>query len=264
MSAPEHDRLREGLRRAVDASASRDLDLDVVLDESRRSRRRRRNAIAGGTASVAALIATVGLVGGLAGLGGPAMTTADAPIAGSAQELAPQTESQEADVAPRDGNEAGDVALGRLAAMNRCGEPVVPSTGADAGSPLTVTVSATAPVAAGSTGDATVTLTNAGEDTVEGSLRMTPSVAVVDADGTVVGMRPDASALSASVPVDLAPGESLELPATVEAVHCLSGRAPSALAPGDYRLTATVVVLPDDSARPALTAVAPLAPLRIE
>lgn len=262
MSAPEDGRLRDGLRRAADASDPPALDLDAVLGESRRLRRRRRNAIAGGIASAAALVATIGLVGGLAGLGGPGMTTADAPVMGSAQEIAPESEGREAAIAPRDDTGGDDVALGRLAAMNRCGEPAVPATDR-ASSPLVVTVSADAPVVAGSTGDATVTVTNAGDLVVEGTLGMMPAIAVVDADGTVVGLRPDSTAPT-SAPVALEPGESVELAATVEAVHCLAGRAPTALAPGDYTIAATVFVIRDDEAGPALTAVSPRAPLRVE
>lgn len=262
MSAPEQD-LREELRRAADASGAGAIDVDAVLEQSRRSRRRRRTALLGGTTAVAALLTTAGLLGGLAGLVVPSATTADAPVVGSTEELAPRTEGQETAVAPRDEAVRGDVALGRLEAMNHCGAPVVPATDETQG-PLSVTVRPDAPVAAGSTGDAIVTVTNASRTTIEGSIQMAPSVAVADADGTVVALRADAAALPASRSVDLAPGESIELRAGIEAVRCSIGRAPSALPSGDYALSASVVVVPEDAAQPVLVAVSPLVPFLVE
>lgn len=279
MSAPDQGRLRDELRRAADASSPPEIDVDAVVRASRVSRRRRRSAVAGGTAAVAALLGTAGLVAGLAGLaGGPATTTADAPIAASAPELAPTdgelTETgptgseradagQESAVAPRDEPSPGDVALGRLDARNRCGAPVVPATDSSQ-SPLSVTVRPDGRVSAGSTGQATVTVTNTGDLAVDGVLRTAPSIAVADAEGIVVGLRPDAAALPASRTIGLGPGESVELRADIEAVHCLSGRAPSALAPGGYWLTASVVMDSGDPSQPPLVAVSPLVRLVVE
>ncbi|WP_308799714.1 hypothetical protein [Agromyces silvae] len=272
MSAPEQDRLREALRRAADASGTRELDADAVIEASRRSRRRRRNAVLGGTTAVAALVATAGLIGGLAGVVGPS-TTADAPVA--ANGLVPATEGQEMAVAPRDEASHGDVALGRLSAMNQCGAPILAAPGTSEGSDasdasdasvgaLTATVRPDAAVTGGSTGEATVTLTNTGTDRIEGSLRMAPAIAIADADGTVVAMRPDADPLRASEPVDLSPGESVELPAAIEAVRCLTARVPTALPPGGYTLAASVVVVPDDPQQPDIVVLSPLAPLTVE
>ncbi|MDR5701814.1 DUF4232 domain-containing protein [Agromyces aerolatus] len=263
MSAPDQDRLREALRRAADASGTRTPDLDGVLDASRRERRRRRNGILGGTAAVASLVATAGLVSGLAGLAGPAATTADAPVMGSVQELAPQTEGQESGVAPRDEPAAADAALGRLSTLARCGEPIPAATDASA-APLRLTVRPIGAVAAGSTGEAILTLTNTGQDPVEGALGVAPSVAVADQDGTVVATRPDADQSAAGEPVDLAPGESMELSAAIEAVRCTPGRAPTALPRGEYTLSASVTIVPDDAALPALVAVSPLVPLAVD
>jgi len=265
MSAPNEGPLRDELRRRADASHPGRIDLDEVLERSRSARRRRRSTVTGGVASAAAILVAVGVVGSLAGVGGAGSTTADAPVSSELREVAPASpdEDQQTGVAPRDEPPSGDLALGPLAARNRCGAPVVAATDAST-SPLSVSVRTDGPLPAGDTSEAEVVLTNVGAATVEGALRAPPSVAVADEDGTVVGLRADAAAWPASVPVRLAPGESIELSAAVEAVSCAAGRVPTPLAAGAYQLTATVVVFPDDTAQAVLVAAAPPVPLRIE
>jgi len=263
MSAPDEGPLRDELRRRADASRPGHIDLDEVLERSRSARRRGRNAVAGGVASAAAVLVAVGVVGSIAGVGGAGTTTADAPVSSELREVAPASPDEPTGVAPRDQPSSGDVALGPLAARNRCGAPVVAATDVSTAT-LAVSVHADGPLPAGETTEAEVVLTNVGAATVEGALRAAPSVAVADGDGTVVGLRADAAAWPASLPVRLAPGESVELSAAVEAVSCAAGRVPTPLAAGAYQLTATVVVFPDDPAQAALVAAAPLVPLRIE
>lgn len=274
MSAPDQERLRAELRAAAERSAGASIDLDTVLDESRRARRRRRNGIAGGATAVAALVAAIGLTGALSGIQGPVATTADAPAFDAP---APITESAPADgdreaadgdreaaVAPRDGVEAGELALGSLAQLNRCGEPAVPATDASA-SALRVEVDVAGVLVPGGGSTAEVTVVNSGDTAVEGALSATPSLAVVE-EGGVVWVTNDAVS-TAMEPIDLAPGESAQLTAAVEARVCSAhggGRLPDALAPGEYGVSASVVFVPAGDASRALVLVSPLAPLTVE
>jgi hypothetical protein len=267
MSAPDQERLRAELHAAAERSAGASVDLDTVLEESRRARRRRRNGIAGGATAVAALVAAIGLTGVLSEIQGPVATTADAPAfeaPASNTESSPADGARESAVAPRDGDQAGDLALGSLAQLNRCGEPVVPATDATA-SPLLVEVDVDDVLLAGGSANAVVTVMNTGETDITGAFRSTPSIAVVE-DGSVVWLSNEAAAGAATEPVELAPGESAEFMAPVEARVCSShgGRLPSALAPGEYAVSASVVFVPAGEEGSVLQLVSPVAPLTVE
>jgi hypothetical protein len=256
MSAPDPQRLRDELRHAAEGSAGASIDLPAVLDGSRRARRRRRTAIAGGTTAVAALLVAAALTGGLSAIAPPASTTADAPA------VAPADAGREAAVAPRDGGEAGDVALGELDLLYRCGA-AVPMTADAAASPLHVDVAVADDLSSGGSTMAVVTLTNTGAMPVVGTVVQTPSVAVVE-DDAVVWLSNDAVTDPATQAVELGPGQSAELMAPVEARVCTSpgGRLPDALVPGEYGLSATVVFTADGAGETTLL-VSPVVPLAV-
>jgi hypothetical protein len=241
MSAPEtrgtDDGLGERLHRAADAATPRPIDVDAVLAASRGRRRTRRTAVLGAAATVAVLLAAGGLATAVNVLG-PKSASDSALVSESAADSVPEAAT-------------GDASGIRLAApekVNLCGAPVAAATDAS-GSGLVVTVEPPAALAPGATGDARVTLTNAGPQPVAGDLRVAPALTVA-ADG-VTRWHTNGVVAYALVPVTLEPGGSVELTGPVSAVACgdadeLAEAFPPglpALAPGDYAVTAVVMFI---------------------
>lgn len=263
MSAPETsgpDRgLGEGLRRAADAATPRPIDIDRVLAASRGRRRSRRSAALGVAATAAVLLAAGGLATAVNVLG---------PNAASDSAL---TSESAADTAPEAGSEAGTDASGiRLAApekVNLCGAPVATATDAS-GSGLVVTVEPPAALAPGATGDARVTVTNAGSTPVAGDLRVAPALTV--AGSGITRWHTNGVVADTLTPVTLEPGASTTLDGPVTAVACssddeLAEAFPPALpplVPGDYAVTAVVMFI-DHETGAVEYLVSPLAPLPV-
>jgi len=252
MSAPEPgDGLADGLKRAADAATPRAVDLDAVLAASRARRRARRTAIVGGVGAVAAVLVVGGLVFGLRGGPGGDATTAGAPAeAPTAGESAGTEAGQGADAGQGAGDEqgAGDASV-RLAApehVNRCGSAVVPE-GFSAGTPLEVSVEPpVAPVAPGGAASVVVTVTNTGDDVVEGELSRAPAITVAEVD--VVVWHSSGTSEAGSQHVSLGPGESVSLAGLFVAQRCTAADDDGTelptdlppLAPGPYALAASV------------------------
>ncbi|QAY74490.1 hypothetical protein ET445_15310 [Agromyces protaetiae] len=236
-----------------------------MLAASRRSRSARRRAIVGGTLAVAGVVVVGGLTFGAVRLGGAASSSgsaADAPVEapGSGESFADPTGGvdsggEEAGIAPRDPVPAPDVALDPLATFARCGAPSPAPQGdsADGGEdvaarPLRVSIAPIGSVAPGAATTVAVTVRNAAETPLVGSIRTAPVLAVADGAGLVVAHSP-ADGFGAARDIRLAPGASLELSATLTAVRCSptgDQRADQPLDPGAYTVRATVVLVPLD------------------
>ncbi|SFR87076.1 hypothetical protein SAMN05428970_3389 [Agromyces sp. CF514] len=244
--------ISRALAREADAGAGRPVDLDAVLRASRAQRHRRRRAVVGVTASVAGLLVVGALAFGVGSLGGGVSTTAgsSADSAESASEPASEdagTGHGPAFVAPQDGEQFGtDGLVVGPDALNRCGGPVAPATRASDG-PLTAAVlTPIDPVAPGEQGVVRVRVSNTGTAVVEGSVREEPSITVSDAGTTV--WHPAASIGDGVVPVQLAPGEHVDLQGGFAAASCTAAdeqdgtiaAALPPLAPGAYELSAVV------------------------
>lgn len=259
MSAPDPNTIGDTLKRAADATTPTSIDIDEVLRRSRARRRARRTAVLSTTGAVAAVLVVGGLMLGLQRIGGP--TTADAPVMESAESADAATDAA--------AGEAPDDESRRLMApedVNRCGVPVAEATDV-ATSPLTVDVDApAAPVRPGTSGPATVTVTNSGTDVVTGTIHIDAPLTVAESGVTVWNHGPvlDVGVLT----IDLAPGESATVPGAFETRSCdpaPEGRTAPALAPplepGDYGLSAIVTFTAPDGAISYL--ISPLAPFAV-
>jgi hypothetical protein len=232
------------------------IDVDAVL---RRARARRRPrviaAVSGGVLAVAAIAAPVVAVSLPHSAAMTAGSAASAPDTSPGGESAPGTRSLTASPAE---------------ALQRCGAPLAQPEPAVSGlvatvSPLTATV--------GERGvPVEVTLTNTGTTRVTGSAAATAAIALSRGDGTVIWHTSGPTPLVA-VTVDLAPGASLRLGATLQPVVCTAsdetaaatgGALPRDLpdaAPGDYRISAAIAFMPDGGTAAVVTG--PTAPLTI-
>lgn len=242
---PDPDELRRALRADASNAEGARLDLDEVLARSRRERRRRRTTLVGGTAAAVAVLA----IGGIALTGGLGLnagsTTADAPASSSADTDA-ETEGQSlpsTGVAPADEPPEEELVLRPVDRLNACGAPPVGATapGADG---LTISIASVGRLDAGGSAQATVVLTNTGETRYRGELFAGPALTIADEV-----TRWHTSGLEAvRTPLELAPGASVELAATLRAVRCdddaslADPGALPALAPGEYRLSAAVAL----------------------
>lgn len=262
MSAPDPNGLGDTLKRAADAATPRQLDLDAVLRASRARRRTRRSAVVGGIGAAAAVVLVGGgLMAGLQGLGGP--TTANAPTSFQSAESGDAAR----DAAEDGGDEAASQAFVAPWLVNRCGASVAAPTDT-ATSPLTVAVDPPAtPVRPATTNPVAVTITNSGQDVVEGMLHLDAPLTVAASGVTVwnQGLVPDVGPL----PVSLGPGESASLEGSFETRSCdeageLDGTAPAlapGLDPGEYGLSAIVSFTAPDGAITYL--ISPLAPISV-
>jgi hypothetical protein len=241
MSAdPRHQRSDDELRRALaDAPAPGTLDAGEVI---RRARHRRRLSTVA-TTGVAAL-AVVAIVG----IGATALDWMPRP----------SSDSTVAADSARDGEEAGSMeeqfsaeadgsTLTAPASPHPCGLP--PSAPGPGDSDLALTASFE-PRAGGGTAilEGVVTLLNAGDSDIYAEVLGQPIVALAR-DGVTVS-RTEGEPGTGTIAVTLAPGESLDIDATLAAVACATGvtsgsPAGSPLTAGDYDIAAAVLVSQD-------------------
>ncbi|GAA1748739.1 hypothetical protein [Agromyces humatus] len=203
------------LHAAADAPTPRAIDIDAMLGASRAKRRARRTAVIGGAGALAAVLAVGGLVFGMQGGGMLGATTADStPESGSVAESAP-------DVAD-DGDESGPVDAQSTLDMPYCGAPVDSTTDA-ATAPLSVRLVLPETVEPGTSVDVDVIVTNDGDATVSGTIRGAPGIEIDD-DRVLVWHSSDPAGLATTL--ELAPGEALRLPGSLETRRCRFGDEP--------------------------------------
>lgn len=219
---PTEDDLRT-LLASVDAP--KPIDADAVI---RRSRLRRLPAQLGVGAVGVLAVAGVGV------LALPALTPP--PHQTAMSEPAPALES----------NESADTGIQSLKrdpfAYLTCGATVPESTGSMYGLDAVFD-------------GATFTITNASPDRVTGTFGV-PSVTVTQ-DGVTVSHSGRAVIMIANM-LDLAPGQSMQLPISVPTTACVPGEeepGPDPLPPGDYEVIVSIDFVPDvpDPDLPALT-----------
>lgn len=262
MSADDPNGIRGGLKRAADGAAPRAIDLDAVLTASRARRRAGRTSVVGAGSAAATLLAVGGLVMGLQGTGLLSTTAGSDPDSAITAESPMQAREESAD------GFASETSLAPPEKVNPCGAPVAEATDAAAGS-LSVAVEPIAAVPTGGVGSARVTVTNPGSATVAGEVRIAPAMTIAD-DGVTV-WHSNGAVSPATIPVALAPGESIQLEGRVEAVACTAAEEVAEafppglppLTPGPYAVTAIVVFVADGTSAPEYL-IAPLAPLTVQ
>jgi len=254
---PTEAELRAWLHEGDLGSPAREADAGSVI---RRSRRRRlpRQLAAGGTLTLA--IAGIG-VAGFTGLRGVPM---GASVNDASTESAPEAfDGQDAD------NPAGGDAIQAVPAsqLNTCGDSIADL---DSNTVLVLETRFTPSVPAdGQSVDGTVTLTNTGTERITGTTAATPAI-TLSQDGEVL-WHSNGPMIMMVVEVDLAPGESLEYPASFTAVRCAAEDELSesfrddlpALVAGRYELSAAIDFL-DAGGSPLPTVTGPRSPLTLD
>jgi hypothetical protein len=241
----------EGSERPADDGRNARLDAATII---RRSRRRRlpRQIGAGGVLTLAVAGISVASVTGLKTLGpnvfgapGAAQSSVDSGGVAPADEGAEQPQDAARDIISADG-------------INRCGDTVAAVPANRFGLVLTPRFPAEAP-ATGAPVAGSVTLSNTGTHSIAGTTTVSPSVTISE-DGVVVW---HTSYQPAGTALNLAPGQSVELPATFTPVRCTAQddrpdgfRAGlPALAPGQYRISVLLgiygVALDNSSSQPS-------------
>jgi len=237
---PTEDDLRAMFdrERTVDAAGTAGLDAKQVIRRSRARRLPKQLAAGGAGALVLASVTVLSLQSMNLGT---SQQAADAPM---------MQESGEGEF----GGDADDSAISakRMPAdrLNVCGQPVAELGSSQFGLVLDVVFPASAPAASDRI-DGMVMLTNTSADTVAGTLYTNPAI-TLSQDGIVVWHTNGPADLVATR-VDLAPGASLQVPASFEPVRCgpedeqlESFRADLPLAgAGTYELSAAADFSPD-------------------
>jgi hypothetical protein len=230
------DRFREG------SEPSGKIDVDAVLRRAR-ARRRPRVILAGaGSVLAIAAIAVPATIGSFA-----SPITGTALVAGgNGGDESGYSQPESAPAPDSDGGGPADAALDRPPAekLNLCSAPVAEVAPAENGLVLSVE-----PVTA-SAGDhgipTIVTMTNTGAVTVSGTTPGLPSMTLSRGDITLWHSNGPQTLIA--VEVDLAPGESMQYPATFEPVRCAAEDDSAEtfradlpeLGPGVYQLSAAI------------------------
>ena len=187
------------------------IDVDAVLRRAR-ARRRPRVLLAGaGSVLAIAAIAVPATIGSFA-----RPVTDSTTIAGDSGEYAQPEGAADGDAAG--GTEQGDASVGRAPAekLNLCSAPVAEVAPAENGLVLTVE-----PVTASATDHGIptiVTMTNTGSVPVSGTTGGRPAMTL--SKGGITLWHSNGPQTMIAIPVELAPGESLQYPATFEPVRC--------------------------------------------
>ncbi|MEO7005998.1 MAG: hypothetical protein ABI275_07395 [Terrimesophilobacter sp.] len=236
---PTESELREWLHGdGSEPPAHRGLDIGQII---RRSKRRRlpRQVGAGGVMTLAVAGIAVGGVTGLKAFFPGASTTSGASqsLDRGGSELAPAQDSGAGTPAPR---------------LARCGRPVASVPPNSFGLVLTPQFPSSAP-ANGEPVTGTVTLTNTGTATVTGSTAA--AAAIMASQQGIVLWHSNGPTILLAKTVDLAPGQSVEYPASFTPVRCAAGddtaegfpnHLPS-LGAGDYQVSALIEVNHDSA-----------------
>lgn len=246
-----------------------ELDVSSIVGRSRRRRLPAQLAV-GGFVTLAVAGIGVASVTGLRIFGGSAAST-------TASESAVDENGDRSNVdepASQGGQEPSDASSGGIALapaykLNPCGgelaEVAVSASGLEASTRFS-------PAAANSSAsvDGTVVMTNTGSQRVTGTTGGSPAITV--SQNGVVAWHSNGPVAAIAVLVDLAPGESMEYPASFTPVRCeveddaaeQFRDALPPLAPGTYELSAAIDFVPDDgTGAPADLVTGPLAPIAI-
>lgn len=254
---PTEAELRAWLREGDLGASAREADAGSVI---RRSRRRRlpRQLAAGGTLTLA--IAGIGFAG-FTGLRSMPMggSVSDASAESAPDALSGQDESEAAD--------GGAIQAAPASKLNPCGGPIA-GVARSTGLVLETRFGPSAP-ADGQSVDGVVTLTNTGTDRITGTTAATPAV-TLSQNGTVL-WHSNGPMIMMVVEVDLAPGESLEYPASFTTVQCGEEDEATesfrddlpALDAGSYELSAAIDFLDADGS-PMPTVTGPRSPIELD
>ncbi|WP_210481746.1 hypothetical protein [Naasia sp. SYSU D00948] len=235
--------LRSAAKGAPTAAA---LDVPRVVAKSRRRRRTQRLVTAGvGAAVVAASGATV-------------LAVATLP-SGSGQVVTVPTDSAAGNPAaggdPAGGDASSGISLAPVEKVNGCGGPLSELAPVESGLVATPRFPESAP-ATGAEVQGVVVLTNTGTERAVGWTQARPAVTVSENGITV--WHSNGPMIQVAVEIDLDPGESMELPASLSPVRCDTVDEESEsfredlppLAPGTYGVSAIVPFYPEDSSAP--------------
>jgi hypothetical protein len=263
MSEPvrEDAATRALLRDAAAHAPTGVVDIDGVLRRARRRRLPRR--LATGGAGVLA-IAGIGVAGANA-LGGLGQVTTLSSGAGSSTEDSPggpaAGESADSGGAAGSGGAAdsGGISLAPAEKVNFCGGPLAEVAPAQTGLVATPHFPASAPAGTGPI-SGSVTVTNTGTERVTGYTGASPAMTVSEAGITV--WHSNGPQIMLAQLIDLEPGASTELPASILPVRCAveDDSAESfredlpALEPGVYQLSAIFYLTPEGPSAESLPA----------
>ena len=228
------DDLGRALRDDAAANAPRAsaIDVDAVTRAAQARRRPRQWAV--GTLSVVAVL----------GFGGLAVAAVSPPVLIAASESADQQAvSAEGGATPLADGAEERVTGADLTGIVGCGAPSLPLETDDTALALELRIDTTVAADAGLF-DAIAVLVNRGDEAVT-LLTGTTAVAVLTQNGVVVGAELPRD--SAALEVDLAPGESYELPMVISTLDC-RGAATEPLAPGVYGVVGVLEVVSGPSA----------------
>ena len=253
------DELRRALRETDAAPTG--IDVGSVLRRARRGRVARRTAV-GATATLAVL--ALGFVAlPLISDGGASSVSNESASDSGVDAPAPAPESDGGGSA-----DTGSIGVAPVEKLNLCTGTLAEVGASSSG--LVVSTSFPDTGTAGGTVDGVATVTNTGTARVIGTTGPVPAVTLSE-DGTVV-WHTNGPTVSSVVPIDLAPGESLELPASVETVRCGveddSGDGfrtdLPAVEPGAYGVSAAISFVSDRGEVPAETITGPVEPISVK
>jgi hypothetical protein len=229
---------------AADAPTSV-VDIDAVLRRARRRRLPRRLATGGvGVLAIAGIgVAGADLLGGL----GEDATLSSGPAADSSADGAAESGNAAGDAGSAD---SGGTSLAPAEKVNFCGGPLAEVAPAQTGLVAVPDFPATAP-AGTTTITGAVTVTNTGPQRVTGYTGASPAMTV--SEGGVTVWHSNGPQIMLAQLIDLEPGASVELPASIVPVRCAveDDSAESfrddlpALAPGVYQLSAIFYLTPE-------------------
>lgn len=246
---PTESELRDALRTASGAAAgprADPIDAPTVIRKARAHRRPKQFAL--GSATVLAVF----------GIGYAGVTAIPWPQSAlmSASDSAALPEAAFGDATAGGAHPtAPDLARESAASSNRCGMPTVQADASASGLVLATDFPKSGP-ANGLPVEGTVTLTNTGRQRVIGTTGAQPTI-VISRDGLTV-WHSNGGVRSIGILVDLAPGESMDYPASFTPVGCTEGDEsglsfPSDLPPlstGVYQVSALIDLAPDSSDTP--------------
>ena len=247
--AAMRDLLRSAAGGAPSASA---LDVPRVLSRSRGHRRTRRLVTAGvGATVVVAAGTTVFVAATLPPRDSQVMTIPADPVAPGEPGTGPAAGG------PATGGDAagGAISLAPPEKVNGCAGPLAEVAPVESGLVATPHFPGTAP-ADGADVAGTVTLTNTGSERAVGWTGARPAVTVSENGITV--WHSNGPVIQIAMEVDLDPGESMDLPATLSTVRCDTVDEESEgfredlppLGPGTYGVSAIVPFTPEDGGAP--------------
>jgi hypothetical protein len=251
MSEPARENVatRALLRDAAAAAPTGAVDVDAVLRRARRRRLPRRLATGGaGVLAIAGIgVAGVNALGGV----GQVTTLSSGPAEEAPADRAPEPgEAAGGAAGGAGGADSGGTSLAPAEKVNFCGGPLAEVAPAQTG--LVAVPHFPVAAAAGTAAiSGTVTVTNTGSQRVTGYTGASPAMTV--SEGGVTVWHSNGPQIMLAQLIDLEPGASVDLPASIVPVRCSieDDSAESfrddlpALAPGVYQLSAIFYLTPE-------------------